>query len=416
MGKDLIPTSKIGSKKHLVVLVIAAIIALLLVSTSVAQGETPGPVVDRGPAGAPYASGELLVALKGDVGGSKVDGLVRSAGANKKDSLPDVNAVLISLPEVKNVRAQQARQDALERIKQKLAKNPNVESVDYNYLRQPNYVPNDRLFDQQWNLKKPRFPQAWNKADGSKGIRVGVVDSGIDAGHPDIRGKIAAEWDFANGDGRAEDRVGHGTHVAGTIAARTNNRRGVAGGCPQCTLLVAKVFGQGGAYDSDIAQGINWTVNRHAKVVNLSLGGPRSSAVLKRAVDRAWNKGSVMVAAAGNESTSRPSYPAAYGTVIAVAATKKSDRRAGFSNYGSWVDVAAPGVQIASTVPGGYANYSGTSMAAPHVSALAGLLADRGFSKKRIRGRIQSTAVDLGPRGRDPYYGYGRIDAARAVR
>lgn len=406
----------ISAKKHLAILILAVVIALLLVSVSAASGETPGPVVDKGPAGAPYASGELLVSLKGDVGGSKVDGLLRSANANKKEILPDVNAVLISLPKVRNVRAQQAREDALERIKQNLAQNPSVESVDYNYLRQPNYIPNDRLFDQQWNFKKPRFPQAWSKVDGRKGIKVAVVDSGIDAGHPDIRGKISAQRDFANGDGRAEDRVGHGTHVAGTIAARTNNRRGVAGGCPQCSLLVAKVFGQGGAYDSDIAKGINWSANRHAKAINLSLGGPGKSAILKRAVDRAWNKGSVVVAAAGNESTSRPSYPAAYGKVIAVAATTRSDRRASFSNYGSWVDVAAPGVQIASTVPGGYANYSGTSMAAPHVSALTGLLADRGFSKKRIRGRIQSTAVDLGPRGRDPYYGYGRVDAARAVR
>lgn len=356
-----------------------------------------------------------MIALKDDTDSNKVETLLRQVGGKKEKSLPDVNAVLISLPDVKNVRAQQVREDALERIKQKLEENPNVEAADYNYLRQPNYLPNDKFFDQQWGLKKPRFPVAWSKADG-RGVRVGVVDSGIAAGHPDIKGKVFAQRDFANGDGRAEDRVGHGTHVAGTIAAQTNNRRGVAGGCPQCALLVAKVFDQSGAYDSDVAQGINWSVNRRAKVVNLSLGGPGNSATLKRAVDRAWNKGAVVVAAAGNENTSRPSYPAAYGKVMAVVATTKSDRRAGFSNYGNWVDVAAPGVRIASTVPGGYSNYSGTSMAAPHVSALAGLLADRGFSKKKVRSRIQATASDLGPRGRDSYYGHGRIDAARAAR
>ena len=395
-----------------------AFLGALLLLLSVAPGESSARqerVIDKGPAGAPYAAGELVISLKADTDGRKVESLLRQVGAKKEESLPDVNAVLITLPEVRNLRAQQAREDALERIKQELEENPNVEAADYNYLRRPNYLPNDKFFDQQWGLKRPRFPAAWNKADGG-GVRVGVVDSGIAAGHPDIRGKVFAQQDFVNGDGRAEDRVGHGTHISGTIAARTNNGRGVAGGCPRCTLLAAKVFDQSGAYDSDIVQGINWSVNRGAKVVNLSLGGPGSSAILKRSIDRAWSRGAVVVAAVGNESTSRPSYPAAYGRVIAVAATTKTDRRADFSNYGSWVDVAAPGVKIVSTVPGGYANYDGTSMAAPHVSALAGLLADRGFSKKRIRSRIQSTAVDLGPRGRDPYYGYGRINAVQAVR
>lgn len=403
--------------RQAIVLGVSLLCALLLLLSG-ASGESDArqeKAIDKGPAGAPYAAGELLVALKADAQSKKVEALLRQVGGKEEKSLPDVNAVLISLPEVKNVRAQQAREAALERIRQKLGANPNVEAADYNYLRQPNYVPNDRLFGQQWGMKRPRFPAAWNTADG-RGVRVGVVDSGIDAGHPDIRGKVFAQRDFVNGDGRAEDRVGHGTHVSGIIAARTNNRRGVAGGCPRCTLVVAKVFDQNGAYDSDVARGINWSVNRRVEVVNLSLGGTGSSAVLKRAVDRAWSKGAVVVAAAGNESTSRPSYPAAYGRAIAVSATTGSDRRARFSNYGNWVDVAAPGVKIASTVPGGYANYSGTSMAAPHVSALAGLLAGQGFSKQKIRGRIQGTAVDLGPRGRDPYYGHGRINAFRAVR
>jgi thermitase len=124
----------------------------------------------------------------------------------------------------------------------------------------------------------------------------------------------------------------------------------------------------------------------------------------------------VVVAAAGNKDTNDPTYPAASPGVIAVAATNKDDKRASFSNYGNWVDVAAPGVKILSTIPRGYASWSGTSMATPHVSALAALLASQGRSRENIEDRITSTTVDLGPNGRDPYYGAGRISADRAVR
>lgn len=403
-------------RKQLVALSLAAVSALLLlVGAPVAWGAPPKAAVDRGSAGAPYAAGELLVALKPGVGEAGVKGLIRAAGAEKKESLPDIDALLISFPEIKDNRAQKARESALEQIRKKLEKSPNVESADYNYLLQFTYVPNDRLFKRQWGLRKPGYPMAWNKTLG-RGVKVGVVDSGIAARHPDLRGKVAAQRDFVNGDGAADDRVGHGTHVSGIVAANTDNRRGVAGGCPDCRLLAAKVGDERGVYAADAARGINWTVNRGARVVNLSIGAPGNPLVLERAVNRAWRKGTVVVAAAGNESTSRPSYPAAYSRAIAVAATSGEDRRAKFSNYGRWVDVAAPGANIFSTVPGGYQRYSGTSMASPNTAALAGLLASQGLNKKQIRGRIQATAKDLGPAGRDPYYGYGRIDAARAVR
>jgi thermitase len=142
---------------------------------------------------------------------------------------------------------------------------------------------------------------------------------------------------------------------------------------------------------------------------------PDPSTVDRTAVDYATSKGAVVVAAAGNGNTSDRAYPAAYPNAIAVAATNQDDRRASFSNYGDWVDVAAPGVSILSTVPSGYASWSGTSMAAPHVSALAGLLAAEGYDGAAIRTRILNTAVDLGANGDDPYYGAGRISASRAL-
>ncbi|QIN80177.1 S8 family serine peptidase [Rubrobacter marinus] len=186
---------------------------------------------------------------------------------------------------------------------------------------------------------------------------------------------------------------------------------------PDCELLVAKALtSEEGGFDSDIAEGIIWSADNGAKVINLSFGGPEPARILKQAIGYAHRKGAVVVAAAGNAGERDREYPAAYSRTIAVAATDERDRRAPFSSSGRYVDVAAPGVDVLSTVPGGYASYSGTSMAAPHVAALAGLLAGEGQSKREIRRSILSTAQDLGPRGRDQEFGAGRIDASRAVR
>lgn len=189
----------------------------------------------------------------------------------------------------------------------------------------------------------------------------------------------------------------------------------MAGGCPNCQLLVAKSVGQFGGNDADIARGINWTVNNGADVVNLSLGGPQRSTTLERAVNRAWSQGAV--AAAGNDGDGTRNYPAAYPRVMAVGATNASDQRARCSNRGKWLSVTAPGMGIVSTVPGNsYKRQTGTSMASPNVAGLAGLLASRNLSNAQVRGRIQNTAVDLGSSGKDAAYRYGRISAARAVR
>ena len=256
-------------------------------------------------------------------------------------------------------------------------------------------------------------------------MKIAILDSGIDKGHPDIA-KIAAQRNFFTGSAVVNDGNGHGTHVAGIAAALTNNDRGVAGGCPRCELLVAKVMEASGLVkDSNLVPAIDWSVDQGADVINLSFGGAQRSTVLKDAIDRAYadGKGAVAAAAAGNAGTSmRPStrqYPAAYKDAIAVSATNSDDKPASFSSRGDWVDLAAPGAGILSTRAaiegGGYGDESGTSEAAPFVSALAGLLASEGKTAGEIRERMQSTAADLGPAGDDPYYGHGRIDANTAV-
>ncbi|WP_166397850.1 S8 family peptidase [Rubrobacter marinus] len=289
----------------------------------------------------------------------------------------------------------------MRRAKEKIEEEPGVAAVEYDHAREASYTPADPGFPEQWGLKKTGFRSAWDAARG-EGVRIAVVDSGVAAGHPDLAGKVVAQRDFVNGDGTADDDFGHGTHVAGIAAARTGNGTGVAGGCPGCELLVAKTMQGRIGYDSDVAQGIIWAADNGADVINLSLTGPAPSGVLERAVDYAWDKGSVVVAAAGNSGDGTVQYPGAYSNVIAVAAVDRSENRASFSTMGGWVDVAAPGVGVLSTLPGGYGYMNGTSMATPHVAALAGLLAEEGLSNQQIKHRIVSNTADLGPPAETP--------------
>jgi thermitase len=387
-----------------------------LAFSSAVWGEPAENAVDHTPAGAPYVAGELIVTYEEEAPDNAVESLDEEVGAEVEENLPEIDAQLLEFPEVQSQPAQEARERDLEQIKEDLEDDPAVESVGYNYLCRLAYTPNDPRFSSQWGLRKTGFESAWDLTRGSR-VKVALVDTGAAVRHEDLRGKAALGWDFVNNDRTVKDLSGHGTHVASIAAARTDNREGVAGGCPNCHLLIAKVFdGKGTGTVARVAKGIVWSADHGAAVINLSLVHPNPSPADKAAVDYATSKGAVVVAAAGNGDTNNPSYPAAYSNAIAVAATTNDDRRASFSNYGGWVDVAAPGVNVLSAIPGGYAPWSGTSMATPHVSALAALLAAQGHHRDLIRARVLETAVDLGSNGRDPYYGYGRMSAGRAVR
>jgi thermitase len=389
---------------------------LLLILAPGSKGEpATQPGVDDDPEGAPYVAGELLVAYEPGTSEEAEEMVVRQSGARTLKDLPG-EVRLISFPAIRREASEAARERALARALGYLAHRAGVVAADYNYLREPFFMPNDPELANQWGLASTRFGGAWNEAKGD-GAKVAIVDSGVYSEHPDI-GRIVAQRDFVEGDAVADDDYGHGTHVTGIAGALTDNGKGVAGGCFGCGLIIGKVMGFGGfTTDSRIVEGIDWSVNQGADVVNLSLGGPADSSVLRRAVNRAHGQGAVMVAAAGNDGASEPRYPAAYSKVIAVGAIGTDDRLARFSNRGRWVDLAAPGTDIISTSnSGGYDRQSGTSMAAPFVSGLAGLLASQGMSADSIRQGMQATAEDLGPAGQDPRYGHGRIDAANAVR
>lgn len=248
-------------------------------------------------------------------------------------------------------------------------------------------------------------------------MRVAVIDSGIDYTHPDLAGQYGGGWDFLNGDSDPFDDHGHGTHVAGTIAAAMNNptggaEEGVAGVAPSARILSYKVCGpDGSCTDFGIAQALDRAITDHAQVINMSLGGAEYSQAMYDGVQAAWEAGLVIVAAAGNAGVTDPFYPAAFPNVISVAAFDEDHRRASFSNYGSWVDLSAPGNVIMSsylmsacapsTVPGNtgcYAWNSGTSMAAPHVSGAAALVWSRSdvTSNSQVADIILNSADPVG--------------------
>ncbi len=249
------------------------------------------------------------------------------------------------------------------------------------------------------------------------GATVCVVDTGVDKDHPDLQvagGKnFVAKGRFADPN-KWDDDNGHGTHVAGTVAA-LDNTLGVVGVAPQTSLLAAKVLDRrGSGYLSDVIAGIDYCVSSGADVVSMSLGTSSDVQTMHDAVDAAYANDVLLVAAAGNDYGGAVSFPAAYDSVVAVSATDSSDGVASFSSVGPEVELSAPGVSILSTWnDGGYNTISGTSMAAPHVSGVAALAVqlNPSFSNAEIRALLQNTADELGAVGRDDLYGYGLVDA-----
>ncbi|MDP4096968.1 S8 family peptidase [Paenibacillus sp. P96] len=281
-------------------------------------------------------------------------------------------------------------------------------------------MPNDILFSQyQWNLPAVEVNRGWNLSRGNKNVTVAVIDTGADLEHPDLKGQFVKGYNLIDPAKAPYDDVGHGTHVAGIISALVNNNEGVAGMTWYNKVMPVKVLDQSGSGTTySVAQGIIWAADHGAKVINLSLGNYVDSQFLHEAIKYAYNKDVVLISAAGNDNTERPGYPAAYPEVLAVAATDSSMKRATYSNYGDYVDVSAPGTNIASTYPGSqYAALSGTSMASPHVSAVAALIRSQNpeLQNTEVMDILRNNVVDLGEAGHDKYFGYGQIDAYKAL-
>lgn len=326
-----------------------------------------------------------------------------------------------------------------------------VATAEANRWREATAIPNDPQFAAQWGLTSIKAPAAWDLTTGSPSVVVAVIDSGCDLDHPELAPLLLPgfdmvdlgpaptpkpgwrfEGDFAGRDATPEDEVGHGTHVAGTIACLSNNAAGVAGVSWRTRILPVKALTRlvrisdgrvsGVGSSADIAAAIRWAADHGAHVINMSLGSDGATTVESTAVAYAISRGVVVVAAMGNDGSGNPSFPAAYADVVAVGAIDSADHRAGFSQFGSHIDVAAPGVDILSTyLAGGTTTMSGTSMATPHVAGVAALIkaAKPAATGAEIAEILRSTARPLRDNPADPVpndrYGFGCVDAQAAV-
>ncbi|HEX5396373.1 MAG TPA: S8 family serine peptidase, partial [Candidatus Limnocylindria bacterium] len=285
----------------------------------------------------------------------------------------------------------------------------------------------DPLTDDQYALDRMQVRDAWTRSTGGTAL-IAVLDTGVQFTHPDLVGRLAAGYDFVNGDTDARDDNGHGTWVSGILVANANNAIGVAGISWSDKVLPVKVMNSSGlGYTSDLAAGIYYAADRGAKVINMSVGGFPNVRSVGDAVDYAWSKGAVLVAAAGNHGVEELSYPASYPHVVSVSATQADDEFTNWSSYGAGVDVSAPGAAITTTDCGGcsvsavgsprYTAISGTSFATPDTAGVVALIAAEypGATNAWIVDRLTSTTDDLGTVGWDDHYGTGRVNAYRAL-
>ncbi len=297
-----------------------------------------------------------------------------------------------------------------------LRSDPAVSYVEVDQVATASIVPNDPSYADQWGLSRAKVTGAWGSTQGSAAVTIAVVDTGV---RPiaDLAGRVLPGYDFVNNDSNPLDDEGHGTMTAGVLAAAGNNGIGAAGVCWSCRILPVKVLGADGSGSySDIARGIRYAANRGAKVINLSLGGSADSRLLRDAVSYAVGKGSLVMAAAGNDGRSAKHYPAAIPAVVAVGASTAGDARYPWSNYGStWVDIAAPGCNLTQNMAGFVAQFCGTSSATPFAAGVAGLLASvtPAPSAAQIRTALLSSASKLA--GNWVPAATGRVNAAAAL-
>lgn len=346
---------------------------------------------------------------------------------------------------------------------------PEVAAAELNYIYKPLFVPNDSLYQYQWHYPQINLPRAWDVTTGAGAI-VAVIDTGVALDHPDLQGQFVAGYDFIQDPAVAGDGGGidpnpddpgdhseddgsssfHGTHVTGTVVAATNNGVGVAGVAFGAKVMPLRALGVGGGYDYDIEQAIRFAAGlandsgtvppRRADVLSMSIGGTGFSPGLQNACNQARAAGVVIVAAAGNDGTTEMNYPAAFPGVIAVGAVDINKARAPYSNFGSWVSVVAPGGNMAQDVNGdsypdgvvstaasdssgtrvnGYGIAAGTSMATPHMAGVVALMkaVAPSLTPQKVTDLLTSGALtdDLGAPGKDDQFGYGLINASKAV-
>ncbi|MCX6562642.1 MAG: S8 family peptidase [Candidatus Aminicenantes bacterium] len=399
-----------------------------------------GSDLPRSQADPDFVPGEVLLKFKSSVPLPERALALAALRSRALARISSLNAYVVRIPEDATV----------EEMVEAFGRNPDIAYVQPNYIYRACLTPNDKYFEDQYALFNkgqqvgwvPGSPQgkpsadikatsAWEETTGIAGVVIGIVDTGVDLNHPDLKNKIRSRgYDFVNGDTDATDDNGHGTMVAGIAAAETNNYEGIAGVAWNSKILPVKVLDQFGSGTTvTIVNGILWAVDNGAQILNLSFGAPAKDNAVEEALKYAFEtKGVFIAAAAGNDNTA-VYYPAAYDRyVCATAATDYNDQRTTWSNFGPEIDVAAPGDKIITTypvalTPAGFQPYKfqdGTSMAGAHVAGLAALI--RGIkpslSPSDIMNIIRYSADDVNSsihKGRDVFIGYGRINMEKAL-
>ncbi len=350
-----------------------------------------------------WKSGQILVQPRTGLSEDKFNEILQRSNGKAKAKIGNMNIYVVDVPE----RAEQA-------VARALAKNKHVQFAEVDGLVGPSaIVPNDPVYPKQWHLPKIQAPIAWETTQGG-GITVAVLDTGVEGDHPDLHSQMVAGRNVVSDNSDTSAIHSHGTAVAGTFGAVTNNGQAVAGVAGQVKIMPIRVTNRtdGSAYWSDVAKGLNWAADHGARVANISYGVTNSSTVTT-AANYFRSKGGVVVVAAGNNSTD-PGY-SDNSSMISVSATIQSDELASFSNYGSFVDVAAPGYYIYSTRIGGTtAAHKGTSFASPVTAGVVALImaTNPNLSPTEVEAVLKNSADDL---GNTLYYGAGRVNAAQAV-
>jgi thermitase len=431
-------------RKHLLTIILIIVFSLSATGGLAQSASKKQPEAPELPEHIP---GELLIRFSPGMNAPQVANEMAQMGLVHRKTLPGIGVQLVSLPPGLTV------QGAMERFSQR----PGVEFAEPNYILKAQ-APTEVIVDEhdQWALDKIAAPSAWSQF-GPEPYRplLAIVDTGITFDHPDLVNNLWENpgetglddlgndkrvngvdddvvknglvddwrgWDFVHGDNDPTDDQMHGTAVS-SVAAAEENGIGIAGVCPWCQLIGVKVLDSSGAGNlAVVAEGILYAAQMGADVINLSLGATSTAETLGLAVADAWNAGAVVVAGAGNNGLKTLFYPAAYPEAMAVASTGGEDNHSCFSNYSpNFISVSAPGegviVADITNQDTGYGYYNGTSLSAPHVTGLAGLLfsQDPARTNQEVRSIIEDSAVDLGPPGYDDAFGYGRIDSLRAV-
>ena len=383
----------------------AIIAAFMGIASSAAHATPPSTATPD-----TWAKGRILVEPHAGLSSDEFDKILKAHGGTRRK----LGQSTLHVVELQGNVSEKA-------VVEQLSRHPHVKFAELDRRVRSTFVPNDPYLGSEWHLTKVGAASAWDITQGA-GITIAILDSGVDTTHPDLAPNLVPGYNFYDNNTDVSDACGHGTAVAGTAAASSNNGAGVAGVAGQAKIMPVRVayfdtsYSSCYAYYSTIASGLTYAADHGARVANVSYAGVAASSSVQSAAQYMKSKGGLVFVSAGNNGVDENIAPTT--TMIPVAATDSNDARTSWSSYGSFVAISAPGAGIWTTSKGGiYQGWNGTSFSSPLAAGVAALMmaANSTLDGAQIESLMYSTAVDLGAAGRDAYYGYGRVDAAAGV-